>query len=684
MKKIFALATLLVAALALTNCSKEEIVTPEVEGKNFELFASMGNTRTTMDNLVTSWANGDAMNVWTAATEGFTSHGQFTISDVANGKFEGTLNEAFDNTTANDWYALYPYNSKISAPDGSSYMYVGHSAPVQTGNNSQAHLSGSSAPLYGIAKAVAGTDTPVFQMHHLSSFVRVRVTNNTTAPFAVASVTLYSDNNYVAGSYYVDVTGDTVEYNPSGGNYTKTEVTLTVKEGEEIAVGEKAEFYLPIAPIEFTAEDLLTIDVTTVDGALVSVEKSIPANKVFAAGKMTTLNVEATADNTEHPEGFTPGRYVIYAVSGDNKAISSTANGTRLSTVANFDTSATFTTDATIVWDIEENAVLNGYTIKSLATGSYISWTSGNTAATSATEYGVIVTPQTNGSVRISSINDGSRFLGYNESSNWFAFYLTTSNQNLDLYLQPIEYREGPALTWGTEATVIEHNDTAEHTVSVTANTTDITVAAYDDEEGTVASEWLTASYADGVLTYKALSENTGSTRIAYVIATVTNEVATKTFILPISQQGGSISSYTASLSFLFSDMGSTGWSTSYTKHEVAFEEGTAIFSSANKQQATITTMPVTKGQPVEFKMTNGGTITSATLKCAKWGSKAQTITMHYSTDNGTTYTSTGVTSSTFEITNDALPSGTNALKFTFSSSSNQVGIEKLDITYTK
>lgn len=263
MKKIFALGWMLVAALALTNCSKEETVAPEVEGQAFELFASTNGTRTTMADLKTSWVEKDAMNVWTANGDSYLDHGTFTISDVENGKFTGTLNTEFDPTTANDWYVIYPYSSYGLMPKNSAeagtWMYVGHGTPKQNGNNSQAHLSGSSAPLYGVAKAVAGSETPVFQMHHLSTFVRVRVTNNTANPFSVASVYLTSESELpLAGSYYLDITGDEVDYKDS---QVKTEVTLTVNNGEEIAVGDQAEFYLPLAPIQFgEADEMLTVE----------------------------------------------------------------------------------------------------------------------------------------------------------------------------------------------------------------------------------------------------------------------------------------------------------------------------------------------------------------------------------------------------------------------------------------
>ena len=134
---------------------------------------------------------------------------------------------------------------------------------------------------------------------------------------------------------------------------------------------------------------------------------------------------------------------------------------------------------------------------------------------------------------------------------------------------------------------------------------------------------------------------------------------------------------------FKFETIGTEGWSNSYAVHSYAYDEGTVNFTAASKQTGTITTMPVTKGQPVEFIMAKGYTITAASFKCQQWSTKAQTITLHYSTDGGENYTSTDITSSNFTISSDELPTGTNAVKITFSSTSNQIGVESLTLTYT-
>jgi hypothetical protein len=104
-------------------------------------------------------------------------------------------------------------------------------------------------------------------------------------------------------------------------------------------------------------------------------------------------------------------------------------------------------------------------------------------------------------------------------------------------------------------------------------------------------------------------------------------------------------------------------------------------FKSANKQTGTITDCPVTKGQDVTIVMGDNRTLKSFNLKLKKWSSKAQTVTLHYSKDGGNTYTKTSTTSSNFALAAE-LPEGTNAIKFTFSSSSNQVGIVSCELTF--
>ena len=141
------------------------------------------------------------------------------------------------------------------------------------------------------------------------------------------------------------------------------------------------------------------------------------------------------------------------------------------------------------------------------------------------------------------------------------------------------------------------------------------------------------------------------------------------------------------SVTYDFTDItGFSSWSSSYGEHTVPYTEGDVYFKSANKQSSTITDQPVTKGNYVTFAFNETYSasyqITSATFVCKQWSNKAQTITLHTSSDGGTTFASTGVTSTNFSITSNSLPDNTNALKITFSSTSNQVGITSLTYEY--
>ena len=131
-----------------------------------------------------------------------------------------------------------------------------------------------------------------------------------------------------------------------------------------------------------------------------------------------------------------------------------------------------------------------------------------------------------------------------------------------------------------------------------------------------------------------------------------------------------------------FTKISFTSWTSSYVAHTVDYDQSTVTFASASKQTQTITNMPVTKGGAVTLVAKNAATIKSAKFECQQWTTKTQTITLKYSTDGGRTFSSTGVTSSTFTISKENLPENTDAVQITFNSTSNQVGIKSATIVY--
>ncbi len=290
MKKLITYAGIAcAAALSLTNCSKIEPQTPSSEGMPFEIVASTAETKTANNGLATTWVTGDALNLFHAEAGSTTAYGtndEFTL--VSGENFSGTLAKALESGKSYDWYALYPYNAKIGTPaattEGDGYTFIGHrKGATQQGNSSTAHLSSTLCPLYGVAKGVAADKSVKIDMHHLTSVVKIVVTNNNDAPLTVSTVTLTAGEDIV-GSYFIDFTGETVKYTASDEQYVNKTATLNVSNGTALAKGGSAAFYIPIKPFKAAANTLKI--------AVNGYEKSPTAatNVEFKAGTIATVN----------------------------------------------------------------------------------------------------------------------------------------------------------------------------------------------------------------------------------------------------------------------------------------------------------------------------------------------------------------------------------------------------------
>lgn len=297
MKKIFALGWMLVAALALTNCSKEETVAPAMEN-DFVVYANLDATRTVADGYSTSWADGDNLNIFhaVAGETTYVSDGEFKLTNVEAGTFEGTVT-GVEEGVSYDWYAYYPYDSHIPSPanTGSGYIAIAAQSQAQAGNDNTTHTSG--APLYGVVKG-GSSSAPEFSMKHLSSMIKVNVTNTLDEAISIKSILVETAGTKISGTYYVDITGDAPAYASSGDNYTYSNVSLEVSGEEAINPETSAAFYLTVCPFEVKEGATETITVTVTDNSdEVSVrEYTIPAGKGFAPGKVTTLNFDFAAE----------------------------------------------------------------------------------------------------------------------------------------------------------------------------------------------------------------------------------------------------------------------------------------------------------------------------------------------------------------------------------------------------
>ena len=340
-KQIFSLGLMLAAAFTLTNCVKEEanFQQPESEGTPFEIVASTVATKTVNNELATEWVAGDAINLFHAVTDAttYTNDGEFSIAeaDLEAGKFKGTLNGTLDAQEEYDWYAFYPYVSQITTPvNTTSYVTVGaktNSTQTQNGNNSMAHIAGENYPLAGVAYATPANSTPSIKMAHVTSLLEVVVTNNTDEPLTVEEV-MVNAPELLVGTYYIKFNGEITpaSFTSSGESYTSTTAKLAVTNGEAIAKGASASFYLAVKPFVAAAGSKIEI---YVNGAVK--ELTLGADVTFAAGHVKTLNYSYEATEVAGPETLTVAEFlakdvnaaVWYQLTGVIKNLANTTYG---------------------------------------------------------------------------------------------------------------------------------------------------------------------------------------------------------------------------------------------------------------------------------------------------------------------------------------------------------------------
>lgn len=293
------MGVVLAAAFTLTNCAKE-VQDPNVGEKTpYTIYANTAETKTANDGLSTVWVEGDALTVFATAA-GSTEYGtssKFTLTDAASGKFE-TDDLKAELAATNDWYALYPYSSYVTTPASTDagYIYFGNkNGLTQEEYNSTSHLSGSTCPLYGVAEAVAGTELPAIEMQHLTSVVKINVTNGTSSTFAIKDLSFTSSAGDIVGHYFVDFTQDVPELTPRTGNVSNT-ASLTVTNPSDLAPSQTASFYIVVRPFTAPANSTLTIKIGSVEEP-----KTLAEAVVFAAGKIKSVNYTLTEVPVEVP-----------------------------------------------------------------------------------------------------------------------------------------------------------------------------------------------------------------------------------------------------------------------------------------------------------------------------------------------------------------------------------------------
>ena len=347
MKKALFFAGLAAATLTFVGCNKEADYAGH--GRKVEIVLSDVATRTINSGMSTEWNAGDELSVFNAAagTTSWSSNIKFTVQDASANRAAGEVELTAD---AYDWYAFYPYTSKIPNPttlnpegstyERSGYTTVGGQFQTQKMDDNMEHLAGVKVPVFGNVKNVPADETPVIEMKNAASVVRFKVVNAQEEAIKVLSVKFTAPEDIV-GTYYIDFSGTAPAFVGSGDTYVFDNVMVTNADPSEISPDSNGEFYAVIKPFTAAAGAKLKVEVEAenVDGSkkgTTTKEITLSAATEFKPGYIKLLNIPfdatmttVTAQEIPYEQAFADGAgdFTIDNVIGSGIWTPATAGG---------------------------------------------------------------------------------------------------------------------------------------------------------------------------------------------------------------------------------------------------------------------------------------------------------------------------------------------------------------------
>lgn len=453
MKKLFSLSIAALATIGLASCTQE--AAPEVSesgNSSFSIFASTPDTKTAVNEDMNGviWSAKDSLNIFHAAAGSTTyeNDGGFAFSsdNTFNGEVKGEL------SSSNDWYAFYPYISKMVTPGAKTagYATIGcasNGVQKQNGNDDMSHLAGKNLPLYGKLSGVAKDQTPSFSMNQVASVVAVKVKNTTSSPLTVTNVQ-FTAPNAVVGTFYVDFAGESLVCTSSGAKYVDSTATLNVIGASALAQGAEATYYLAIRPFDAAAGQNLQISVN-------GYKKTIDLTKAvsFVPGKIKTIGFNYDYTNTlpepinksglyrvEDISWLSVGDWIVIAAFDASSAIgpAQTNNRQGVEIVKNVDGQyATLTGyDGMQYFEIVDGTQQSSYGLKSVYGDQHATFLAATSSSNNYLKSVSTLTDNASWSITIDA--DGSanmvaqgssthNTIRYNDSNDLFAAYLPNS-----------------------------------------------------------------------------------------------------------------------------------------------------------------------------------------------------------------------------------------------------------------
>ena len=304
MRRIFILCiSLAMSALAFNSCEYPDWV-PEPstgeDGENtpvlvipavtdFSVIAQIAQTKSEISPVgEIVWSDGDLVNVFhnVSGEAEVISDGvvYYDRSEEVPNEFRGKLGEDLKEGYTYDWYMFYPCTADLSLVNNAAPVIFGSKAvktQVQNGYGDMAHLSGKYMPLFGNVTGVEEGKTPMLELSHLASVVKINIASCMPQTIQITEVKITAAEEIV-GSFVIDFIKGTVT--PVQGQASKTAV-LAINNAGDIEEGETRTFYLAVKPFVAKAADGLKISVNGAEKQI-----SLKEDLTFAAGQVTSID----------------------------------------------------------------------------------------------------------------------------------------------------------------------------------------------------------------------------------------------------------------------------------------------------------------------------------------------------------------------------------------------------------
>ena len=550
MKRIFS-SVMLVAAVATAffSCQKQEVIAPETEQEVMLTFASEkpafdDETKTEWTGETIQWSKGDKIRVaytcagvWQNAEGNATAEeaeGEKTAKLYASNGLDAAkevatfvVPDAFklEEDGVYQFYGIYPStltsSTTINYAPSVTIDVPSEQTPTAKSFDAIADVMVAQSDTYnGMPKE--GEDNGVISLKWSRLVAHGHLTLKALAVDGqekIESIVLTANAEAdMVGKHYVDFETQDVE------KATDSATNIITIDGTNLSIDAEGNvsFWASFLPCTWKS---LTVDVET-NKASYTREIDLSSNqKTFLKNARNTLAIgmaTATRIAKETPATDYSGSYVIVAKrDSDEKfyyltGVDCGASTKRFVAELAGETCPTNVEDLddTHKWEVSKSG--DAYLVTCVA-GGQISWTSGNSAFLADTGLPFVVAENEDGTFTFKyAASDGDRYISLNKTTgnNYFALY--KSGQAMNLYLLPVTPDTTPKVTLEKSSLELAA-EASEGTISVsTKYVSDVRVTALVEEGSQEVSEWLTADYADGVITYSALA-NDSDERTAYI-----------------------------------------------------------------------------------------------------------------------------------------------------------------------